>query len=118
MDLSEVAGWLNAGKGAVELLRASAALLPKGEKRAAIESRIRAAETSLQASNANLAKELGMKLCDCTFPPQIMLWQEGKKAHVCPRAECGRERLAGMKISASAVREMSPPRHPQSWMGR
>jgi hypothetical protein len=33
-----------------------------------------------------------MKLCDCTWPPQIMRWQQSSNAHVCPNQQCGRRR--------------------------
>ena len=104
MDLSAFTDGLNAVKGAVDLLKSAVSLFPKGESRAAIESRIQAAEASLQESNVTLAREWGMKLCDCSFPPQIMLWKEPKKAHACP--SCGHEKPFGMRISPELLKKI------------
>lgn len=103
MDISDVKNWIDAASGTVGLLRAAAKLLPKGEKRDEIEARISAAEEALKRSDAKLAKELGMNLCDCTFPPQIMLWKEAEKSHVCPNLACGRRQRKGMHISQEAL---------------
>ena len=57
-----------------------------------------------------------MKLCDCTFPPQIMLWQEARKAHVCPNEACGRIKPTGMRISDEVLRHAARPWHSEDWM--
>jgi hypothetical protein len=118
MDFSDIQGWLVSAKDAVGLMRSVVELLPKGEKRTEIESKIAAAENTLARSDAKLARELGLKLCDCTFPPQIMLWKEAQKAHVCPNADCGRVTKRGMQISQEAVDQVSRPSGPNSWMAR
>ena len=118
MDLADIQGWLGTAKDTLGLLKSAAALLPKGEKRAEIEGKISAAENTLARSDAKLARELGLKLCDCTFPPQIMLWKEAQKAHVCPNAACGRVKKPGMQISKEAVELAGRPRGPHSWMGK
>jgi hypothetical protein len=86
--------------------------LPRGEKRAEIEHKIKDAEDILRRSDAKLARELGMKLCGCTFPPQIMLWRETERAHVCPNPECGWRR----KQATSACVARGGGNHPYSWM--
>jgi hypothetical protein len=116
MDVIDLEGWLTAAKDGMALLKAAAAVLPKGEKRAEIESKLDAAASAMARSDAKLAKELGGKLCDCTFPPQIMLWKESQKAHVCPNPACGKVQTRGMNISSGAVAESA--RGPNSWMGR
>ena len=40
----------------------------------------RAAEKALQSANVTLAQMWGFKIHDCTFPSQIMLWDETIKA--------------------------------------
>jgi hypothetical protein len=72
-DPENVKTWLEAGKSALDLFRAGVGLLPKSEKRDELEAQIRKTEIALQETNARLAKELGYELCQCTFPPQIML---------------------------------------------
>jgi hypothetical protein len=117
MDFTEIQGWLGAAKDTMSLLKSAAAVLPKGERRAEIESKITAAEDALRRSDVKLARELGLKLCDCTFPPQIMLWKEAQKAHVCPNAECGRVTKPGMQVSKEAV-EQARSKGPHGWMAR
>jgi predicted nucleic-acid-binding Zn-ribbon protein len=48
------------------------------------------ARENLDIAKADAAKSLGHVLCQCTFPPQIMLWSETCKAHVCPNFDCVR----------------------------
>ena len=118
MDFTDIQGWLGAAKDTMSLMKSAAALLPKGEKRAEIEGKIGAAEEALKRSDAKLARELGLKLCDCTFPPQIMLWKEAEKAHACPNPACGRRKKLGMQISDEALRAAAAPAGRNSWMGR
>ena len=92
-DFADVQGWVALTKNSVELLKSAATLLPTGTKRAEIESRIKAAEQALNWSDAKLAHELGLKLCDCIFP-QIMLWKEPEQSRVCPNPACGRKKSA------------------------
>jgi hypothetical protein len=99
----------------VVFLPPAAARRPKGEKRAEIEGKIGVAEAALKRSDVKLARELGLKLCDCTFPPQIMLWKEAEQSLVCPNQACGRRSKRGMHISNEAREQFSGP---QSWMGR
>ena len=110
--------WVDITKNAVELLRVAASSLPKGSKRDEVESKILVAENALSASNAKLALELGMKLCYCTFPPQIMLWKELEKANHCPRLECGRAIKHGMSISRAALGRSGSVEGPDDWMLR
>jgi hypothetical protein len=52
-----------------------------------VEAKIYAAEEALRKANASLASGLGYKLCKCTFPPQIMLWNKERRTNICPA--CG-----------------------------
>jgi hypothetical protein len=72
-----------AGKGALDLMRSTWQMMPKGEKRDELAAKMAKAESALQASSAALAKSFGYKLCRCTFPPQIMLWKQAEKTNVC-----------------------------------
>jgi hypothetical protein len=116
----DIKDWLGLTKSAVDLLKSAAAMVPKGDRRAAIEAKITEAEDMLKRSDAKLAYELGLKLCDCTFPPNVMLWKESEKAHVCPDSACGRKKYQGMRVSQEALDFLSRqgPRGPHSWMAK
>lgn len=42
-------------------------------------------EIEANPSEAELAKKLGYKLCRCSFPPEIMLWNKDHGASFCPK---------------------------------
>lgn len=112
MDITELRGWVETGKVAMDMVRSAVALLPKGEKRDELEKRIESADVALRTSNARLAQEMKMRLCDCGLPPYPMLWREAEKAHVCTNPACGRTIKRGMQISAKALAASGP----SSWM--
>ena|SRR5438477_3606447 len=90
MAISDFVGYLTAAKSALDIFRGIRAELPQGPKTDQVQQQIETAERFLQKSEAELAQALGYKLCQCTFPPQIMLWKEAESAHVCPNPACGR----------------------------
>jgi hypothetical protein len=98
VEYQDIQGWVGAAKGALDLVKSAWAMLPKGKNRDEIEAKIRSAEEGLARSDAKLARALGMQLCECTFPPQIMLWKEAEQAHVCPNSSCNR-RMRGVSIN-------------------
>ncbi len=120
MDCFEVKGWVDVARGTVDLLRSAAAALPNGDEKTVVEAKIPEAENALKRSDAKLARELGLKLCDCTFPPNVMLWKETERAHVCPNEQCGRRKFQSFKISKEAIDELGRPSldGPNSWMAR
>lgn len=89
MDMSSVTEFLSAGKTLLDIFKGVRKELPPGPKTEQVQQKIEEAEKALRASEAQLAKVLGYRLCQCTFPPQIMLWREDQEAHICPRPECG-----------------------------
>ena len=95
MGAQEILGWVQASKAAVDLLKSAYKALPAGEKRSEVENKVRIAEQILERSDSKLAKELGFTLCKCTWPPQIMLWNENERAEICPRPECNHRRAKG-----------------------
>lgn len=104
MDIVQsVTEYLNAGKSAVELLKTAVGFLPRGSKGVQAQAReeIERAEIALKASEAAAAKAFGYQLCQCTFPPQIMLWKEAERASVCPA--CGHRAYTEYRISDAAV---------------
>jgi hypothetical protein len=92
MDATEFIDWRKLYQTAFDQLKEASCDLPQGDRRAAVELNIKEAENMLARADAHLAQALGMKLCDCTWPPQIMRWQEASQAHVCPNQQCGRRR--------------------------
>jgi hypothetical protein len=84
IDPVETRAYLTAAISALDILKTGLGLLPKGANKDALAKKIEEAEEALKRSDAKLAKELGYKLCKCTFPLQIMLWREQGKAYVCP----------------------------------
>ncbi|MGD1038739.1 MAG: hypothetical protein ABR878_16540 [Roseiarcus sp.] len=111
MDYTDIKGWVDAAKATISLLTAAKDALPHGKQREEVEERLHEAEGSMKRADAKLAKELGLRLCDCEFPPNVMLWREAEKAHVCPH--CGRRRD---RPSIGVIRSRSPGGG-QSWMG-
>lgn len=87
MALAEWAEYLGAAKTALEVFKEVRSELPKGEKADKAQKQIEKAEEALKKSEAELAKGLGYRLCRCTFPPQIMLWNKDQRVNLCPA--CG-----------------------------
>lgn len=97
LDPNIVGDWLRDGKAAIDFLRGVVSLLPKGVDRNRAAEQVEQAETALKKSEAAVAKDLGFALCQCTFPPQIMLWKEDQQANVCPN--CGHSSGGPPKIN-------------------
>jgi len=92
IDPVEAAGYVRAAKSALDMIKAAKELIPKGKDKDAVAHKIEEAEQALKRADAKLAKELGYPLCECTFPPQIMLWKEKKRRFVCPNSACRSEK--------------------------
>jgi len=72
--------WLDSFNGAVSLLRGAVGLvrdvqdtLPEGTRRA-VNQALDEADKATQLAEAQIAKGLGYQLCQCDFPPKIMLF--------------------------------------------
>lgn len=87
IDPKSIGEWILDFKVASDLLKSALGMMPKSAEKDAIETKIRAADEALKRADAKLAQELGYRLCQCTFPPQPMLWKQGLGAHVCDK--CG-----------------------------
>lgn len=72
-DLSDAIEWVRPATNAVRLMKAIIDVLPVGEDRDAAQQKLDEAAESLAMGEAQLAKALDYKLCQCTFPPKIML---------------------------------------------
>jgi hypothetical protein len=91
MNILNFVDYVTAAKGDLEVIKAALNLIPKDVKTDKTREQIERAEQALKASEAAAAKAFGYALCKCTFPPQIMLWIEADKAHLCPNSSCGRK---------------------------
>ncbi|MGZ5011531.1 MAG: hypothetical protein ACXV74_11275 [Methylobacter sp.] len=84
--ITELSNFVTLSKNLISALKEFKALLPNPEDRNRLDEKIESAERELALSEATAAKDLGYELCQCTFPPQIMLFT-GKKQYQyqCPR---------------------------------
>jgi hypothetical protein len=87
VDMNDFVAWRQLCQASIDLLKGAAHDLPSGSSRKLTEEKIRHAEDMLARADAMLAKELGMLLCDCTWPPQIM--RRRQSIHYCPN--CNRQ---------------------------
>ncbi len=75
-------------------------LLPNDPKKIAVEKALEDAERTLKIAEATIAQSFGYLLCQCAFPPQIMLLQSSNiKAEklYCPQCQRGHTRFLRMK---------------------
>tara|TARA_R110002074_G_scaffold377728_1_gene555311 strand:+ start:488 stop:856 length:369 start_codon:yes stop_codon:yes gene_type:complete len=73
MELTEISAYIHASRDVLGLLKTMTEMMPKGQEADRAADCLKEAERVLQVSEAQLAKALGYTLCQCTFPPQIML---------------------------------------------
>jgi hypothetical protein len=73
-------------KSAFDLVKGILGALPK-DKAAEVGKELEKAEEALKKSEAELAKKLGFRLCRCSWPPPIMLWDKQTRKSICPA--CG-----------------------------
>lgn len=76
--ITELSNFVTLSKNLISALKELKALLPNPEDRNRLDEKIESAERELAISEAAAAQNLGYQLCQCTFPPQIMLFT-GKK---------------------------------------
>ena len=73
VPIDEISAYVRASKDVLDMLKVMSGMLPKGQQHDDAEKQLATAERALRASEAQLAKALNYHLCQCTFPPQIML---------------------------------------------
>ena len=86
MTAPEWLTYFTAAKSALDILKLIRSELPQGADANKAQNKIEEAEIALLKSKAEFAKALGYRLCQCTWPPQIMLWNKTERARICP--EC------------------------------
>ncbi|WP_147430982.1 hypothetical protein [Thiocapsa rosea] len=83
--IEEISLVLGAAKSLLGLAKETKDLLPDSKSKEEIERAIAKAEKDLAIAESSTAQELGFDLCKCTFPPQIMLYDNSSGNNVCPR---------------------------------
>lgn len=82
MNLPDIATALTLGTSALGILKQLKDLLPDSPEKEDAMKKLDAAERDLATAQARTAKDLGYELCECTYPPQIVLLKGGAKR--CP----------------------------------
>jgi len=79
---------VDTSKSLIDLFRTLAERCKDPALREEVEQALVDAETRMKLAQAESAKSMGFPLCECTWPPNIMLYRRAQDANVCP--ECGR----------------------------
>lgn len=122
MELSELSAYIHASRDVLGLLKTMTEMMPKGQDADRAAEGLREAERVLQMSEAQLAKALDYKLCQCSFPPQIMLSKGYHPRHntevfQCP--SCDKQFPSEHHFnSMDKVSAHNQSRQGGSWMGR
>lgn len=76
----------------IGLVKQTKDALPDSQNKQAIEQSLEEASKATKLAEAQIAQALGYKLCQCTFPPQIMLsegyieYEEVFKCRACSKS--------------------------------
>jgi hypothetical protein len=120
--MDDVQAYIQASKGVMDIAKTMIGMLPKGQHHDDAEGRLAQAEKALHAAEVQLAKSLGYNLCQCTFPPQIMLRMARHPVHgteiykcdSCNNQEPSEHVFAGMDKMKRANESLSG----NAWMAR
>ena len=77
----EIAAAFQTIRAVIALLREAKDVLPDGPNRTSLEQTLEQADKNSKLAEAQIAQALGHRLCQCTFPPQIMLKTGSSRAH-------------------------------------
>ncbi|MBI3813859.1 MAG: hypothetical protein HY279_05255 [Nitrospinae bacterium] len=89
--ITAVKSTLSLLKNAIGLVKDAKDLLPAGNEKTVITQTLEEAEKAAKLAEVQIAKSLGYNLCQCTFPPQIMLsigYEVYSERFKCPN--CGK----------------------------
>lgn len=123
--MNELRAYIAASRDVLDILKTLTQLLPKGGKEADFaEQTLVEAQKVLRASEVQLAKVLGYRLCQCDFPPHIMLSkgyhpEYGNELFVC--TNCNKQEpsdvyFRGLDRMRDHNRRLDS--QPNSWMER
>lgn len=85
--IAELTALLDLAKRLIALVKDVSEALPNGAEKQDVEKQLDAAKRDLELTESSTAKDLGYELCQCTFPPKIMLFTGNKNIFKCPA--CG-----------------------------
>lgn len=85
--IAELTAFAELSKRLISLVKEVSDALPDGARRENIERELKLAERELALAEASTARELGYELCQCTFPPQIMLFTGKGRTFKCPNCK-------------------------------
>ncbi len=89
-SVAAIKSLVDTSKSLIELFRTLAERCKDPALRDEVEQALADAETRMKLAQAESAKNLGFTLCECTWPPNIMLYKRDLNAVVCP--QCGHRR--------------------------
>lgn len=73
MAIGEILSAISAFKGVIDIWDKLKEKLPESPEKDELVQKLGEAQKAAQIAEANAAKELGYRMCQCTWPPQIML---------------------------------------------
>lgn len=88
IDFDALRTGLEMVKTAIGIAKDAKDLLPDSAQKTTLTSSLSAAERTTAIAEAQIAKGLGYHLCQCTFPPQVMLskgYETHQEVFVCPK---------------------------------
>lgn len=126
-DVPDVATAITAFKTSFDLVRSALGLvkdvkdaLPEGEKKETLTLAIAEAEKASRIAEAQAAQALGYKVCQCTFPPQIMLSEgrhsDGDEIFRCPT--CKKQEPSEQRFARRRTAQRYADGGPNDWMTR
>ena len=127
IDGADVAAALPAIKTGFDLVRSALGMakdvkdvLPEGDTKETVAKTLIEAEKAVGIAEAQVAQALGYKLCQCTFPPQIMLSKgihdRGVEIFKCPA--CDKQSPTEQFLNRPRPKRQVVVRGgPGSWMG-
>jgi len=98
--MDELKAALSLFSSALSAIKATKDLLPDSKEKEAASLSLEVAERAASLAEADIAKALGYQLCQCTFPPQIMLSKGDKEST---------EEFVCTLCKKSSIRPKQPP---------
>jgi hypothetical protein len=89
MDLDALKNGIGLATDVLKVVKGLRDLLPKGKERDQIESKVADAEKQFALAESQIALGRGYRLCQCTFPPQIMLRSGSGDGNEVACPKCG-----------------------------
>lgn len=92
--IEAIQGSLSVVASTIGLIKQLKTLIPDSPDAEQIEKQLNKLNEQVEIANTKLATELGYKLCQCRFPPAIMLFNKDLNADVCPVCNYSADRPA------------------------